>query len=73
MAVKFTLEFDTTSKAFSYDRLQESARILRQTADAVLSGGSTTVRDLNGEAVGTWSLPPAPEPAPEEPAAAPGS
>lgn len=60
---RFTLEFDTDTPAFDYDRLQEAARILRQTADAVLSGGSTTVRDLNGAEVGLWVLP---EPAPAE-------
>lgn len=60
MALNFTLSFDTSSTAFNYDRVQETARILRQTADAVLSGGSTIVRDLNGDQVGTWTLPPLP-------------
>lgn len=67
---RFTLEFDTDSAAFDYDRLQEAARILRQTADAVLSGGSTIVRDLNGNEVGSWELP---EPAPVVPEGGTGS
>lgn len=54
---RFTLSFDTDTAAFDYDRTVEVARILRQTADAVLSGGSTAVRDLNGNTVGEWDLP----------------
>lgn len=65
--INFTLEFDTTTPAFSFDRKQETARILRQTADAVLSGGATRVTDLNGTQVGTWRLPPLPEPVEDEP------
>jgi hypothetical protein len=71
-SLNFTLSFDTTTPAFSYDRIQETARILRQTADAVLSGGLTTVRDLNGTDVGTWNLPILP-PAPPVEEPTPGS
>ena len=53
---KFTLSFDADSAAFDSDRDTEVARILRHAADLVLSGGDTTLRDLNGNTVGAWKL-----------------
>lgn len=61
---KFTLEFTTDTPAFDYDRLSEVARCLRQAADLVLSGGTTTLTDLSGTTVGHWTLEPVEEPTP---------
>jgi glutamate synthase domain-containing protein 1 len=53
----FKLEIDTTSDAFAgQDYPYEIARILRAVADAVFqsSQANGTIRDINGNRVGTW-------------------
>ncbi len=59
----FTVQFDTDNDAFTDAPRSEIARILRATAERILSNdGDITpsapvpVRDLNGNIVGCWEL-----------------
>jgi hypothetical protein len=62
MTQMFSLEFRTRNEAFGEtpgDKATEVARILRSIADrleAEADGGTGKVRDLNGNAVGQWTL-----------------
>jgi hypothetical protein len=63
--MKFTLTLTTDNDAFQPEPGDEVARILREVASRVLhdrdctgNAWSGTVRDINGNACGAWSLRP---------------
>lgn len=57
--MRFTLSIDTDNDAFTPDPGPEVARILAKLAEHVADSGANnagTLRDVNGNLVGTWGL-----------------
>jgi len=52
----FELKFDTDNAAFADNKDQEVQRILNDIANDVLLKNEGTIRDINGNKIGTWKL-----------------
>lgn len=56
--MKFTLTFDANNAAFDEQPATETARLLREAANAIEQHGDMCdmVRDINGNSIGWWEF-----------------